>query len=262
MNDPLRFQSRLRYTGSLGKPGCGVKREGGGRFDASMNPGTYHSSICQSRRNKAPKSPLSTVKVISQEAIMNSRFVKFNSTVLALLATLLLVSRAASAKDHKGKGSDNQARVVAHISFAGRLAVDMAMQNKGSDKVYLYVQHAESQGISIIDISKPADPKNLGVIPWPDQGMSSRMNVTGDLAIIAETGDLPARSTSNDDLVVWDLSNPAAPRVVQKFPGVVKWLQDGRNFVYVLNGDGLWVVSKAADRQPAQTEWSNYGAGW
>jgi hypothetical protein len=87
------------------------------------------------------------------------------------------------------------------------------------------------------------------------------MNVTGDLAIIAETGALPIRSnTSNDDLVLWDLSNPAAPRVVQKFSGVVKWLQDGRSFIDVLNGDGLWVVSKPADRQPEQTESSNnYG---
>lgn len=198
---------------------------------------------------------------------MNSsgkRFVKFNSTALALLATVLLVSRGASAKDHKAKGSDNQARVVAHISFTGLSAIDMAMQNKGSDKVYLYVQHSQTQGMSIIDISKPTDPKNLGVIPWPDPGMSSRMNVTGDLAIIAETGDLPTRSsTSNDDVVLWDLSNPAAPRVVQKFSGVVKWLQDARDFVYVLNGDGLWVVSRAVDRQPVQTEsWSNYGAGW
>jgi hypothetical protein len=193
-----------------------------------------------------------------------SRFVKLNSTALALLATVSLVSDGASAKDHKAKGSDNQARVVAHLSFTGLSAMDMAMQNKGSDKVYLYVQHSQSQGISIIDISKPVDPKNLGVIPWPDPGMSSRMNLTGNLAIIAETGDLPTRSSaSNDELVVWDLSNPAAPRVVQKFPGVVKWLQDGRNFVYVLNGDGLWVVSRAVDRQPAQTESSsNYGAGW
>ena len=183
-----------------------------------------------------------------------SRFVKFDSTALALLASVLLVSGGVSAKDHKAKGSDNQARVVAHISFTGLSGIDMATQNKGSDKVYLYVQHSQSQGISIIDISKPADPKNLGVIPWPDPGMSSRMNVTGDLAIIAETGDLPTRSsTSNDDLVIWDLSNPAAPRVVQKFSGVVKWLQDARDFIYVLNGDGLWVVSKPADRQPQPT---------
>jgi len=190
-----------------------------------------------------------------------SRFGRFNSTAMALLATVLLVSGGASAKDHKAKGSDNQARVVAHISFTGLSAIDMAMQNKGNDKVYLYVQHSQFQGISIIDISKPSVPKALGVIPWPDPGMSSKMNVTGDLAIIAETGVLPMRSsTSNDSLVLWDLSNPAAPRVVQKFSGVAKWLQDDRNFIYVLNDEGLWVVSKPADRQPEQTESSNsYG---
>ena len=189
-----------------------------------------------------------------------SRFVRFNSTALALFATVMLVSGGASAKDHKAKRSDNQARVVAHISFTGLSAIDMTMQNKGNDKVYLYVQHSQFQGISIIDISKPAEPKALGVVPWPDPAMSSRMNVTGDLAIIAETGDLAMRSTSNDDLVLWDLSNPAAPQVVQKFSGIVKWLQDGRNFIYVLNGDGLWVVSRPADRQPEQKESSNnYG---
>jgi hypothetical protein len=180
---------------------------------------------------------------------------------MALLATVLLISGGASAKDHKAKGSDNQARVVAHISFTGVSAVDMVMQKRGGDKVYLYVQHSPFQGISIVDISKPAEPKPLGVIPWPDPAMSSRMNVTGDLAIIAETGALSMpSSTSNGDLVLWDLSNPVAPRVVRKFSGVVKWLQDERNFIYVLNGDGLWVVSKPADRQPEQTTSSNnYG---
>ena len=191
---------------------------------------------------------------------MNSRrsgVVKFNSAAWALLTTVLVVSGRASAKDHKLKGSDNRAQVVAHISFVGLSVVDMAMQRKANDKYYIYVQHSKDQGISIIDISKPAQPKAVGVIPWPDPALSSRMNVTGDLAIIAESGVLSMRSTSNDDLVLWDLSNPAAPRVVQKFSGVVKWLQDERNFIYVLNGDGLWVVSKPADRQPEQTESSN-----
>jgi hypothetical protein len=192
---------------------------------------------------------------------VNSRrsgLVKFNAAALALLTTVLVVSGGASAKDHKLKGSDNQAQVIAHISFAGLSVVDMAMQKKVNDKYYLYVQHSKDQGISIIDISKPAQPKAVGVIPWPDPALSGRMNVTGDLAIIAESGVLPMHgSTSNDDLVLWDLSNPAAPRVVQKFSGVVKWLQDERNFIYVLNGDGLWVVSKPADRQPEQTVSSN-----
>jgi len=78
-----------------------------------------------------------------------SRFVRFNSTALVLLATVLLVLGRASAKDHKAKESENQARVVAHISFTGRSVIDMAMQKKGNDKVYLYVQHLQFQGISI-----------------------------------------------------------------------------------------------------------------
>jgi hypothetical protein len=183
-----------------------------------------------------------------------SRFAKLNSMATALLATVLIVSGGASAKDHKAKGSENQARVVAHIPFSGLSAVDMAMQTKGSNKYYLYVQHSQDQGISIVDISKPAESRIIKVIPWPDPALSSKMNVTGNFAIIAETGIAPMRSdTSNDDLVIWDLSNPVAPRVVQKFSGVVKWIQDERNFVYVLNGDGLWVVSRPEERQPEPT---------
>lgn len=119
----------------------------------------------------------------------------------------------------------------------------------------------KGEGISIIDISKPAQPKTVGVIPWSDPAVFGRMNLSGDLAIIAESEALPLRSSgSSRDLVVWDLSNPASPRVVQKFPGVVKWLQDERNFVYVLNSEGLWVVSEPPDRQAQQTEsTSSYG---
>jgi hypothetical protein len=190
--------------------------------------------------------------------ISASKFVELSSCTLAILTiTLVVTVSSATAKEGKPKGPSTGSQVVAHISFAGLSAVDMAMQKKVNDKYYLYVQHSKDQGISIIDISKPAQPKAMGVIPWPDPAMSSRMSLTGDLAIIAESEALATRNPSNDDLVLWDLSNPAAPRVVQKFSGVVKWLQDERNFIYVLNGEGLWVVSKPADRQAEQTESSN-----
>jgi len=191
--------------------------------------------------------------------ISRSRFVNLSSMALALLTTVLLVSGGASAKEHKTKGSDNQAHVVAHITFSGLSVVDMTMLKKVGDKYYLYVQHSKDQGISIVDISKPDQPKSVAVVQWPDPAASSRMNVTGDLAVIAET-DVQRRSSSNDDLVLWDLSNPAAPRVVQKFEGVVKWLQDERDFIYVLNAEGLWIVSNP-DNRPNQTQSSdNYGA--
>jgi hypothetical protein len=187
--------------------------------------------------------------------IRASKFVELISSTLAILSIALVVTvSSASAKEHRPKGPGAGSQVVGHISFAGLSVVDMAMQKKVNDKYYLYVQHSKDQGISIIDISNPAQPKAVGLIPWPDPAVSSRMNLTGDLAIIAESEALATRNPSNDDLVLWDLSNPAAPRVVQKFSGVVKWLQDERNFIYVLNGEGLWVVSKPADRQAEQSE--------
>jgi hypothetical protein len=203
------------------------------------------------------------VKVILQEAVVikisKSRFVNLSSMALALLTTMLMVTSGASAKERKVKASDNQAHVVAHIPFEGLSDVDMAIQKKVNDKYYLYVQHSKEQGISIIDISKPDHPKAVGMVPWPEPTASSRMTVTGDLAIISET-DIARRSSSEEELVLWDLSDPTAPRVVQKFEGVVKWLQDERDLIYVLNAEGLWIVSKPMDIRPKQTDSSDsYG---
>ena len=187
-------------------------------------------------------------------------FFQLNPLSIALMTAVMITSGGASATDRKVKESDHQARVVAHLSLSGLSAVDMTMQKKGDDKYYIYVQHRKDEGISIIDISKPAQPKAIGLIPWPRTAMSSSMSMTGDLAIIAGNPVLAGQSNQSEDhLVLWDLSNPAAPRVVQEFSGVVKWLQDERNLIYVLNGDGLWVVSKPADRQPEQTESSYSG---
>src|SRR5580704_11106239 len=162
---------------------------------------------------------------------LRSRLVKFNSAALAVLTTVFLVSGGASAKNHKIKTSDNQADVVAHISFPGLSPVDMAMQKKVNDKYYLYVQHSKDEGISIIDISKPAQPKTVGVIPWPDPAVSGRMNVTGDLAIIAGTNDRPMRgNTSNDDLVLWDFPREATASLL----GVALQVQHPRHACGVL----------------------------
>jgi hypothetical protein len=67
---------------------------------------------------------------------IRSMFVKFSSTASALLIATLLVPNGAWAKDPKVKGSDNQTRVIAHVSFSGLSVVDMAMQKKVNDKYY------------------------------------------------------------------------------------------------------------------------------
>ena len=101
--------------------------------------------------------------------IRKSKLVESGLSLMALFTTVLLVSLgSASAKERNVKKSENEAHIVAHISFSGLSAVDMAMQRKVNDKYYLFVQHSKDEGVSIIDISKRAQAKTLGVIAWPD----------------------------------------------------------------------------------------------
>src|SRR5580704_9834452 len=135
--------------------------------------------------------------------IRTSTFVEFSSRTLALFTVALVVTVSnVSAKEHTPKGSGAESQVVAHISFSGPSAVDMEMQRKVNDKYYLYVEHSKDQGLSIVDISKPTQPKVIGVIPWPDPALSGRMSLSGALAIVSESEVLPMHSsTSTDDLV-------------------------------------------------------------
>jgi hypothetical protein len=213
--------------------------------------------------NKTPDDSLSQVKVIfnwsrTMNKVRTRCFVNFSSKVAALLTIVLAVAlTSASARERKSKPSGHASRVVAHVSLGSLSTLDMAMQEQDGDKRYLYIQHSRDEGISVIDISTAAKPKVVGVIPWPDPAVSSHMNVTGNLALITETVALPAHSASfTNDLLVWDLSNPGAPQVVKKFSAVVRFLQDNRNFIYVLNSEGLWVISAP---EPEQVDTSSYG---
>ena len=189
-----------------------------------------------------------------------SKLVEYSSNAVTLLAIMFVVALgSAAAKEHKPKASVPASQVVAHIAFSGLSTVDMAMHEQVGEKRYLYVQHSRDEGISVVDVTEPSKPKVIRVIPWPGPAVSSHMNVTGNLALITEREVLRANAaTSKDDLVLWDLSNPAAPQVVKRFSGVVRFLQDSHNFVYVLNSEGLWVIS-TPDHQPEQADATAYG---
>jgi len=182
-----------------------------------------------------------------------TRRIQFGLLNLVLIAPI----NDAAAKEHKQKMPANASQVVAHITFSGQAVIDMAMQKDPNNKMYLYVQHSKDKGISVVDVTQPTKPKILGVISWPNPAVASHMNVTGHLGIITENAAAPNRDNAFPDLVLWDLSNPVSPRIVQRFSGVARWFEDERNFMYVLNGDGLWVISEPVDRQPEQVYSSN-----
>ena len=190
--------------------------------------------------------------------------VKFNSRGLVLLTSLgLWFIAAAAAKDHKGMKPTNGPHVVAHIQFDGMSEVDMTIQTGPGDRYYLYIQHSKEEGVSIIDISKPEKPKAIGMLHEEDPAGDGRMTITGNLAIVSDHAVAYAHGGElvNGDVVIWDTSDPTSPRLVQKFSKTVKWLQDNRDFIYVLADDGLWIVSQPDDQPLNSPDSSAYAGG-
>ena len=127
----------------------------------------------------------------------------------------------------------------------------------------MYIQHSKEEGVSIIDISKPEKPKAIGMPPEEDAAGGGRMTITGNLAIVSDHAIAYAHGGElvNGDVAIWDMSDPASPRLVQKFSKAVKWLQDNRDFIYVLADDGLWIVSQPNDQLLNPPDSSAYGGG-
>ena len=185
--------------------------------------------------------------------IRHSKFLELNPSTLAVLTIVLVMTASgASATDHKPKASGPGSQVVTHLSFSGLSAVDMTMLKKVNDKYCLYVQHSRDQGISIIDITKPAQPKAVGLIPWPGPAVPGRIDLAGDVAIIAESEIFPmSGSTSNQGPRTLGFVESILAASTAEVLRSGKWLQDERNFIYVLNGDGFWVISEPGS--PAAT---------
>jgi hypothetical protein len=159
-------------------------------------------------------------------------------TALALLLGMVIPNAWAK----QPKQSSSSATVVAHLPFEGKSSQDMAMETQGS-KRYLYVLHGEQQGVSVLDISNPRKPRVIGSAASPDPA-TNHLDASGALVMLSA---LPATSASApDDLVLWDTSQPASPKVVKRFANVNKVLSDNAGFTYVLNNEGLWVVSSAS----------------
>ena len=194
---------------------------------------------------------------------MNPEVFKYSSARrhtrrLATLFLLLCASLpAAQAKDHKPQTSA-AVKVIANMSFDNKPATGMLMRQVNG-KPYLFVQLANAQGVVVVDISKPNKLKIVSSLSGPDAAAANQLSLDGNAAVLTTAAAANAQPLDKGELVLWDISDPGNPRVVQRFTGVVRVLHDDRNYTYVLNQDGLWVVYDKQE-QPAHED-SNWLLG-
>src|SRR5215831_13291837 len=103
---------------------------------------------------------------------------------------------------------------------------------------YLYTAHSGKAGLSIVDVTDPAQPKYLKYIPGPDGTSGPQVTLHGNLLIwglsrpltLEQTSgaaertrkvepEAPADKTYKEGVEIYDISDPADPKFLSRWEG-------------------------------------------
>ena len=139
-------------------------------------------------------------------------------------------------------------RVLSHLDLSGMHVNQMFIEQRG-DKVYLFLHRPTKQAYALVDVTNPEHPilasrdvtkSDSGRTEGPANGSVFALTVTPENASAPTSAPPLPKETVN----LVDLSDPKNPKTVKTFKGVTAvYPENGRKLVYLVNDEGLWVVS-------------------
>ena len=180
-------------------------------------------------------------------------FSNFLSGRLAFLTTILLslLVGVSSAGQTPTGSSPEHVKVLAHIPLEGMHVNQMFVQQR-DNKFYLYLHRPMKDAFALVDVSHPDKPVLLtrdalkeapgGQVQAPASGSVLALTVTpeaGASHAMPTTVQLPTETVQ-----FVDMSDPKNAKTVKTFKGVTSvFPDDARKLVYLVNREGLWIVS-------------------
>jgi hypothetical protein len=166
----------------------------------------------------------------------------FICALLVLAALSFAASAGASTLD--ADRSHSPAQAIAHLTLSGEQPRRMFLRQAGKTH-YLYVERPSQQGFTVIDVTKPAQPRLV------NRPSTETLTVMGSGLVVTATSDHPANMNADDNrrepsepLHVINVSGSAHPPTVETFRRAISVLtDDSRGLIYVLNSDGIWILS-------------------
>src|ERR1700756_4076451 len=165
---------------------------------------------------------------------------------LVLLAFFAATAPGADAKHRAAKPSEQPATVVAHLALSGSLTSQMDLHENG-DKQYLYISANSNEGVTVVDVTNPGQPKVIKRLAWPNEGSTGRLQMVSSGLALAEGPDSDSMAAApppaTRTVKVLDLSDLANPLTVLTLSVVTSTLDDkAHNLVYITNREGLWIL--------------------
>jgi hypothetical protein len=145
--------------------------------------------------------------------------------------------------------------VVGHLPLNGMRVNQMFVQLRDG-KYYLYLHRPMKQVFAVVDVSKPDKPVLLSRDALKGtQASQIEPTATGSGLALTVTPDqtegqsVQARTLPTETVQLLNISDPKNVKVMKSFKGVTSiYPDDGRKLVYLVNSDGLWIVSHRMTR--------------
>jgi hypothetical protein len=173
---------------------------------------------------------------------------------LTLLAGMLLISAGSEAKDKKVKATPKEPQdaieVVGHIPLTnGSVMRFLTTQHYSS--YYLYAERGAGNGVTLVDVTKPARPSVLGDVVYPPSGGSANLFAVAGTAAIVADGQATSATSAPQTIRIMDFSDPLHPKVAREFAGVTAVSRDERRgLIFLANAEGIWILHQNLAQDP------------
>jgi hypothetical protein len=181
------------------------------------------------------------------------------SLVVGLLGSILALAPTAGAQS-SASASPVQVNVAGHVELPGMRVKQMFLQQRG-DKSYLFLRRADKNAFALVDVTNPSKPVLVqrhdleepagGSVDLPAQGSALAIALIPTSASGSGASATPAAASAlpTETVRLLDTSDPRHPKTIKTFKGVTSiTTDDGRRLVFLVNNDGLWVVSHHRNR--------------
>jgi hypothetical protein len=178
----------------------------------------------------------------------------------AILIAAGICSGVLGAKTKKAAAAppQDQITVEAHIGLtSGPVTGFVTTQHYSS--TWVYAEHEDGKGATILDVSRPAHPKIVSEI-----SSGTLLSVNGTTALsIGGPSDSPQSDSPLADapkagapktIRLMDFSDPEHPKVTRQFDGVTAVQPVGRGLILLANPEGVWILSEHLADDPAVDE--------
>jgi hypothetical protein len=164
-----------------------------------------------------------------------------------------MLTPSASARNKKAPSPapKDEIEVVGHIPLTGG-PVRRFLTTDHYSSHYLYAEHEAGGNVTLIDVTKTAQPAVLADVAYAPSTESGSLSIVAGTAALASSEPVTsAAAPASQTVRIMDFSDPRNPKVAREFTGVTAMSRDdGRGLIFIANADGIWILRKHLAEDP------------